>query len=75
MTGHTGHAAQAVLLLRAAPEALDRTLLRQLVRQERAEHAFAAIEELASSGIVVTDAVLRDLHERLRAGGRQPLRD
>jgi hypothetical protein len=74
-TGHTGHAAQAVLLLRAAPEALDRTLLRQLVRQERAERAFAAIEELASSGIVVTDAVLRDLHERLRARGRQPPRN
>lgn len=71
-TGHTGHAAQAVLLLRAAPDALDRELLQTLVRKERSERAFATLEDLAKSDTLVTDAILRNLHERLRAGARKP---
>ncbi len=71
-TGHTGHAAQAVLLLRAAPDALDRELLQTLARQERVERAFAALEDLARSDTLVTDAGLRSLHEHLRTGTSKP---
>lgn len=66
-TAHTGHAAQVVLLLRAAAAALDRALLHDRLRQERAERAFAALENIAKSDVLVTDSILRDLHDRLRS--------
>ncbi|HXC25920.1 MAG TPA: hypothetical protein VNU46_08390 [Gemmatimonadaceae bacterium] len=69
-TGHTGHAAQAVLLLRALRDTLDMPLLETILRRERAEQAFVVLDDLATSSDAVTDSVLRDLHEKLHSRGR-----
>jgi hypothetical protein len=69
-TGHTGHAAQAVVLLQAVGDTLDHSLLAQLARRERVESVLAALRALAESGTLVTDGLLRDLHDRLHSRGR-----
>lgn len=65
-TGHTGHGAQAVTMMRAFAGEMDRPLLDRLLRRERAGKVHAALRELAASDQRITDEVLRDTWDRLR---------
>ncbi len=67
-TGHTGYAAQAILMLRVFRGRLDRELLATLVRRERVEGAFTILRDLADRPAeqVVTDDELRMARDRLR---------
>lgn len=69
-TGHTGHAAQAILLLRAVGDTLNPELFTRLLQREQVESAYVALSTLAASGINITDAILRDTHDRLHSRGR-----
>lgn len=69
-TGHTGHAAQAILLLRAVGDTLNPELFARLLQRERVESAYVALSALAASGINITDTILRDTHDRLHSRGR-----
>ncbi|MDQ3556417.1 MAG: hypothetical protein M3409_06530 [Gemmatimonadota bacterium] len=64
-TGHTGHGAQAVTMLRAFAGELDRSLLDHLLRRERAGKVYQALWELAASDRPITAAVLQDTRNRL----------
>lgn len=67
-TGHTGHAAQAVVLLRALREEVNYSLLERLVREERVEGAYAAVLRFADQApaVQISDAALRDARDEWR---------
>lgn len=69
-TGHTGHGAQAALLLQAIGDSWDDALLRDLLSRERCGNVFGAIKRIVDSGQPVSDALLRDTWDQLR--GRTP---
>ncbi len=69
-TGHTGHGAQAALLLQTVGDSWDETLLRDLLSRERCGNVFGAIKRIVDSGQPISDALLRDTWDRLR--GRTP---
>lgn len=72
-TGHTGHGAQAALLLQAMGDNWDDGLLRDLLSRERCGNVFGAIKRIVDSGQPVSDALLRDTWDQLR--GRTPRLD
>jgi len=72
-TGHTGHGAQAALLLQAVGDSWDGALLRDLLSRERCGNVFGAIKRIVDSGQPVSDALLRDTWDQLR--GRTPRLD
>lgn len=67
-TGHTGHAAQAILMLRVFGDQFDRDLLARLVRQERVEGVYGLLREFAarSPEQTITDEELRMARDRLK---------
>lgn len=69
-TGHTGHGAQAVLLLRVMGAGFDRTLLDGLLRRERCERVYTTLRQIAESDAPVTDSDLRATWEELHDGDR-----
>jgi hypothetical protein len=72
-TGHTGHGAQAVAMLRVLAGQLDGSLLASLLRRERAEKVFQALKDLAETDEPMADEILRETWDRLR--GRKPYFD
>jgi hypothetical protein len=76
-TGHTGHAAQAILMLRVLGEALNRERLDQLVAREHVEDAYAAAREIASwpPERHITNRVLQEARDRWQARRRQQAAD
>lgn len=69
-TGHTGHGAQAVAMLRIFARELDISLLTMLLRRERVERVYHALKGLAEYDELVTDEILRGVRDRLR--GQKP---
>lgn len=69
-TGHTGHGAQAALLLQTMGDSWDEVLLRDLLARERCGNVYNALVRIVESGEPISDALLRDTWDRLR--GRTP---
>jgi hypothetical protein len=65
-TGHTGHGAQAELLLQTMGDSWDEALLRDLLARERCGNVFNALKRIVETGEPISDALLRDTWDRLR---------
>ncbi len=76
-TGHGGHAAQAILMLRVLDTVLDRERLDGLVARERVEDAYAAAREFASwpPERHITNEVLQQARDRWQARRREGAAD
>ncbi|HEX7239310.1 MAG TPA: hypothetical protein VF263_03510 [Longimicrobiaceae bacterium] len=72
-TGHTGHGAQAALMLRVLGTSWDNALLAGLLRRERCDNVYSALLRLARSGEPIIEESLRDTWDRLH--GRMPERE
>ena len=72
-TGHTGHGAQAFVILSVLRSSLDEALLAELARRERVVDLLAALREIAEGEDAddrIDDAALVALRERVRAERR-----
>lgn len=69
-TGHTGHGAQAITMLRAFAGELDRPSLQRLLLRERVVKVYQEMLELAVSDRPITASVLRAARDRLRGDRR-----
>ena len=58
-TGHTGYGAQAIAMIRAFGAELELELLERLLREEEVGVVYELMKQLASSGVEITDDLLR----------------
>lgn len=65
-TGHTGHGAQAALLLQTMGDSWDEALLQDLLTRERCHNVFTALKSIVASGVPISASLLRDTWDRLR---------
>lgn len=72
-TGHTGHGAQALLMLDVLDGSIDEVVLKRLASAERVEDVLAAFRELlgATRGRMITDDLLRSVRDKILDRRRQ----